>query len=163
MKERRLSVANHDSEDLRFGFSPEIIGVIARFTDPATIPQLSKGQRGILRDGIAFLNLSSGGLQWVDFGNRQDSNNLDRKREARSIVVDIIYPMLFPGQLSVPRVISREEVKQIHKMILSFRGAVRDMEREIALFEESRKLLPQMLVFFGKVNEKLAERQKTLS
>lgn len=66
--------------------------------------------------------------------------------------------MLFPDKSPMPGVILLEEVKQIHDMILSLRRTLNDMEKEIDLLEEGRKLLPQMLVFFNKINEKLAER-----
>lgn len=143
----------------KLGFSPETIELLQQLSGQENArPFLTKLQEIELKGAAGFLNLAHIGIQKKDFrnGDRNDHDQvaLNKQLTARAMVVEILYPDLFPRRGYAPQVLSYEEAAHIHRRVSSFRNALYAIAEGQNLLPSDRLLLPQIVDYLNKIGKK---------
>lgn len=141
----------------KLGFSPKTIELLKQLSgEEKTHPFLTRLQVVELRGAAGFLNLAHIGIQRRDFrkGGGNDQVVLEKQLTARTIVVEVFYPELFPRRGFAPQVLSYEEAALIHRKVSSFRNALYAVVEGQILPSSDRLLLPQIVDCFDKIGQK---------
>lgn len=138
----------------RVGLSEVAISLLQRIAESGVVGDEENDRLVVrLRGAAGFLAKASWGMQWVDFGNRQDPQVREdhvRNEIARSLVLGTLLPMVYPD-ITIQQVsgaLDTTKRAEVHKILTSIRNVLLKTADRQRLFPQEVEQMPRVIEFF---------------